>query len=73
MIDQTELLAMIDALRSAIFSGARRISYRGVGGTKEVEYRSLDEMRSALAQAEAQAGITRRRPRTSLIGHSRGL
>lgn len=72
MIDQAELLAMIDALQGAIYSGARKISYRGVGGTKEVEYRSLEDMRSALAQAEAQAGMTRKRLRTSLISHSRG-
>ena len=44
----------VDALRRAIGSGARRVEF-GSGTTRHVtEYRSLDEMRTALSLLEAE-------------------
>lgn len=56
---ETELAARIEALHAAIATGALEVQQ----GAERVRYRSLAEMRQALALAEARlAGGTARRP-----------
>lgn len=62
--------ADIDTLRRAIATGARKVSYGFGSGKREVEYRSLDEMRRILADMEAEVGGAPR-PRTTYVEHHR--
>ena len=55
----------IAALEEAIGSGVRRVVTQSNGVRTEVEYQSLDAMRSALADLKAQQSKT---PRTILAG-----
>ena len=50
MIQPTELQAARDTLQRAIFSGVRRVQFTD----RSVEYNSVDEMRKALADLDAQ-------------------
>ena len=69
MIQPTELQTARDTLQHAIFSGVRRVQFTD----RSVEYNSVDDMRKALADLDAQlakaAGITT--PSFSLATHSR--
>ena len=62
--------ADIDTLRRAIATGARKVSYGFGSGKREVEYRSLDEMRRILADMEAAVSGAAR-PRTTYVEHHR--
>lgn len=62
--------ADIDALRAAIHTGARKVTYGFGAGRREVEYRSLDDMLRILGQMEAEAGGAGR-PRMTLAEHHR--
>jgi hypothetical protein len=50
MIQPTELQSMRDALQRAIFSGTRRVQFTD----RAVEYNSVDDMRKALADINAE-------------------
>ena len=50
MIPPTELQAARDTLQRAIFSGVRRVQFTD----RSVEYNSVDDMRKALADLDAQ-------------------
>jgi hypothetical protein len=50
MIQPTELQSMRDTLQRAIYSGARRVQFTD----RTVEYNSVDDMRKALADLDAQ-------------------
>ena len=50
MIQPTELQAARDTLQRAIFSGVRRVQFTD----RSVEYNSVDDMRKALADLDAQ-------------------
>jgi hypothetical protein len=50
--DLASLQAQLDALKSAYYSGARKLSYEG----KNIEYGSGEEMRAAIASLEAAIG-----------------
>lgn len=56
----------IDALRAAIATGATRVRMNG----EEVEYRSLAEMKSILADMEASVAATPR-PRVGVVHYVR--
>jgi hypothetical protein len=59
-----ELQAKRDALQEAIWAGERRVRFSPATGEREVEYRSAEEMRQALAGLEneiAKAGSGRPR------------
>jgi hypothetical protein len=52
----------IDALKEAIRTGAKKVRYESGGEVREVTYRTLEEMRSILADMEAEfAGTPRSR------------
>lgn len=55
----------IAALEEAIGSGVRRVVTQSNGVRTEIEYQSLDAMRSALADLKARQNKT---PRTILVG-----
>ncbi len=62
--------AQRDALRKALASGERRVTYDG----KTVEYRSIAELKEALAEVEAAlAGAEGRRVRQIRTTTSKGL
>jgi hypothetical protein len=44
----------IDALQEAIRTGAKKVRYESGGEVREVTYRTLDEMRSILAQMQEE-------------------
>ena len=50
MIQLTELQSMRDTLQRAIFSGTRRVQFTD----RAVEYNSVDDMRKALADINAE-------------------
>ena len=56
----------VDAMRAAIASGATRVRMNG----EEVQYRSLNEMRSILADMEASVGSTKR-PKVGVVHYVR--
>lgn len=68
---EAERLQQIADLRRAISLGARKVRSHTNGVEREVEYRSLAEMRDVLAGLEREAGI-RPRVRSSYASHSRG-
>ena len=62
----------IDALKGAIKTGHRRVTY----GDKTVEYRDMGEMLRALKMMEAEVATTATRTtpaRTVLVQHARGV
>jgi hypothetical protein len=65
----SELQSMRDNLQRAIYAGARRVQYN----THSVEYSSVDDMRKALVDLDAQiakmTGVTP--PSFTLATHSR--
>jgi hypothetical protein len=69
MINVTELLALRDALQRALLSGVRRVQMPD----RATEFNSVDEIRKALADAnaaiEAASGTTP--PSFTLATHSR--
>lgn len=60
----------IDALKAAIATGARRVKFGSGPDSREVEYRSLDEMRATLADLTAEVS-TAPRSTVSYVEHSR--
>lgn len=58
-----------NALKAAIAQGAVKVKY----ADKEVEYRSLAEMRDIKREMEIELGITRGGIKTSFAKYSRGL
>lgn len=60
----------IAALRAAIRTGARKVTYGYGHGRREVEYRSLDEMQRVLTGMEDEAA-GRQRVRTTFVEHHR--
>ena len=72
-LSQAELQAKRDALRDAIWAGERRVRFSPSTGEREVEYRSIEEMRKALADLENEIGkVSGGRPRLIVIG-SKGI
>lgn len=69
MIQLTELQAMRDTLQRSIFSGTRRVQFTD----RAVEYNSVDDMRKALADINAEiTKVSGPAPSTfSLAMHSR--
>ncbi len=69
MISVAELQAMRDALQRAIYSGTRRVQFTD----RAVEYASVDEMRKALADLDAEIAKGTASPPSSysLAMHSR--
>jgi hypothetical protein len=67
MSDIVELLAQLDELKRAYFSGARSVSYDG----KTVTYGSGDEMRAAIAALQSELGISR--PVVGVVRSSKGF
>ena len=69
MIQPTELQAARDTLQRAIFSGVRRVQFTD----RSVEYNSVDDMRKALADLDAQIAMAAGAVPTSftLATHSR--
>jgi hypothetical protein len=64
--------ADIDALKNAIATGAMRVKFGSGADSREVEYRSLAEMRSILADMIDEVSPTPAPPsRVSYITHSR--
>lgn len=56
----TSIDSKIEALEEAIESGARKITFRSGGTLREVEYRNMAEMISALARLQAKKSPPRR-------------
>lgn len=54
--------ADLDALKAAIASGARRVKFGSGPDSREVEYRSLAEMRAIVADIEAELAPRRINP-----------
>ena len=53
-------MADIDTIKAAIATGAKKVRYRD---GREVEYRTMDEMLTALTRMEAELGLSKaRRP-----------
>jgi hypothetical protein len=69
MIDLTELLTLRDALQRALLSGVRRVQLPD----RATEFNSVDDIRKALADANAAiAGASGRTPPSfTLATHSR--
>jgi hypothetical protein len=63
------LLEEIQTLKAAIRSGAQRVQYRD----RTVEYRSLEEMRSILAEMEEEAGLRKGGRKRQNPSYDRGL
>ena len=68
MISLATMQAQLDALRSAYSSGAVTVSYDG----KNVTYRSLDEMRAAIAALENQINGGRGLGKSIVIRSNKG-
>jgi hypothetical protein len=69
MIGLTELLTLRDALQRALFSGVRRVQLPD----RAVDYHSVDDIRKALADANAAIGVASgtTSPSFTLATHSR--
>lgn len=61
----------IDTLKSAIATGAQKVTFGSGPDSRTVEYRSLDQMRSLLAEMVAEVSGVGVAPRVSFISHSR--
>lgn len=68
-ISLSELQSMRDKLQRALFSGTRRVQF----SDRAVEYNSVDDMRKALADLDAQIATASGAAQTSftLATHSR--
>lgn len=53
----------LQALRNALANGARRVRF----GDREIEYRTVDELKQAIAAAEAETTKTSGKPFTRQI------
>jgi multidrug resistance efflux pump len=53
----------LEALRKALATGERRVSF----GDRTVEYRSIDELKAAIREVEAELARTAGEPRTRQI------
>ncbi|MBR2117678.1 MAG: hypothetical protein IJ935_03195 [Afipia sp.] len=60
-----------DALKAAIASGARRVKFGAGPDSREVEYRTLDDMKRTLADIEAEISPSSRPQRSSFVAHYR--
>lgn len=69
MATPLQLLQRLEAIESAIASGANRVSYDG----KSVDYLTLSEMRSVRDELRAQLGITQGRVRRTVAGYNGGF
>lgn len=66
--------ADIDKLKRAIATGARSVVYQSGDERREVSYKSLAEMRAALAMMEAEVSGSASRPlRTTYVAFERGI
>ena len=63
----------LDAIERAIATGSTRVRYTDASGTKEVEYRSLEDMISVAREMRTQLGGTKRRRKMHWLGYSKGL
>ncbi len=61
----------IDALKSAIASGALRAKFGSGPDSREIEYRSLADMRSVLAEMVAEVSPSGRFSPVSFAEHTR--
>jgi hypothetical protein len=61
--------AQIDTMKRAIASGVLIVRH----GDEQITYRSLAEMRRALADMEAEVNPSLQTPRRTVAGFSRGL
>ena len=61
----------IDALQSAIATGARKVKFGSGPDSREVEYRSLADMQATLNNMLAVVSPAPQPIRTSFIAHSR--
>ena len=62
----------INALKAAIASGARKVKFGSGPDSREVEYRTLADMRATLAEMTAEISPVAPQPiRTSFVSHSR--
>ncbi len=61
----------IDTLKAAIATGAKRVKFGAGPDARETEFRSLAEMRSLLAEIEAQVSPADASPRVSFVEHAR--
>ncbi|ABQ38502.1 phage head-tail joining protein [Bradyrhizobium sp. BTAi1] len=63
----------IDALKEAIATGARRVKFGSGADSREVEYRSLDDMMTTLAFIESQVNPQNVPPSRSVGVYHSGL
>lgn len=62
----------IIALKAAIASGARKVKFGSGPDSREVEYRTLADMKATLAEMTAEISPAAPQPiRTSFVSHSR--
>lgn len=62
----------IIALKAAIASGARKVKFGSGPDSREVEYRTLADMKATLAEMTAEISPAGSQPiRTSFVSHSR--
>lgn len=59
-------------LEAAIFSGAQSVAYSHPGGSKNVSYRSTDDMLKLLRLLAGRLGIGPGRPRRTVASFSKG-
>lgn len=63
--------ADIDALKAAIATGAKRVKFGAGPDARETEFRSLEEMRSTLADMIAEVSPASVSPRVTYAEHCR--
>lgn len=61
----------IDALKAAIATGAIEVTFGSGPDSRTVKYRTLDQMRSILAEMTAEVSPASAAPRVSFIRHCR--
>ncbi len=68
-MDDAEKLEMLNELKEARFTGAKRIRHRD----RDVIYRTDDEMRRQIADLEKELGLRPARPNVTLARFGSGL
>lgn len=63
----------IDALKKAIATGAKSVLYQSGDERREVQYKSLAEMRTALSMMEAEVAGSARPLRTTFVRFERDI
>jgi hypothetical protein len=64
MIDVAELQSKLDALQRSRYAGTRRIVYLANGVSREIEYKSDQEMARAIAALETQIAEVQGTPKS---------